>query len=56
MKETTKDSIQWHPAFQAAIQIEFEAEAEKLTFEAEHLLSKKPMQMDELVIKVSSFW
>ena len=53
MKKNTKDSIQWHPAFQAAIQIEFEAETEKLTFEAEHLLSKKPMQMDELVIKVA---
>ena len=50
MKKGTKDTIQWHPAFQASIQIEFEAEAEKLTFEPEHLLSKKPMQMDELTI------
>ena len=53
MKKATKDTIQWHPAFQASIQIEFEAEAEKLTFEPEHLLSKKPMQMDELIIKVA---
>ena len=53
MKKGTKDAIQWHPAFQASIQIEFEAEAEKLTFEPEHLLSKKPMQMDELIIKVA---
>ena len=53
MKENTKDNIQWHPAFQTSIQIEFEAEAEKLTFEPEHLLSKKPMQMDELIIKVA---
>ena len=53
MKKGTKDTIQWHPAFQASIQIEFEAEAEKLTFEPEHLLSKKPMQMDELIIKVA---
>ena len=51
MKETTK-RIEWHPAFQASIQIEFEAECDKLTFEAEHLLSKKPMQIDELIIKV----
>ena len=51
MKETTK-RIEWHPAFQASIQIEFEEECDKLTFEAEHLLSKKPMQIDELVIKV----
>ena len=53
MKKNTKDTIQWHPAFQASIQIEFEAEAEKLTFEPEHLLSKKPMQMDELIIRVA---
>ena len=53
MKKGTKETIQWHPAFQASIQIEFEAEAEKLTFEPEHLLSKKPMQMDELIIKVA---
>ena len=53
MKKDTKDTIQWHPAFQASIQIEFEAEAEKLTFEPEHLLSKKPMQMDELIIRVA---
>lgn len=53
MKKGTKDTIQWHPAFQASFQIEFEAEAEKLTFEPEHLLSKKPMQMDELIIKVA---
>lgn len=56
MKETTKienvKRIEWHPAFQASIQIEFEAESEKLTFEPEHLLSKKPMQIDELIIKV----
>ena len=51
MKETTK-RIEWHPAFQASIQIEFEKESDKLTFEPEHLLSKKPMQIDELVIKV----
>ena len=50
MKKGTKETIQWHPAFQASIQIEFEAEAEKLTFEPEHLLSKKPMQMNELTI------
>lgn len=51
MKELTK-RIEWHPAFQASIQIEFEEECDKLTFEPEHLLSKKPMQIDELIIKV----
>lgn len=43
--------IQWHPAFDAALQIELAEDADNLTFEPEHLLSKKPMQMDELVIK-----
>ena len=46
----TKDSkIQWHPAFDAALQIELGDEAKYLTFEPEHLLSKKPMQIDVLV-------
>lgn len=51
MKETIK-RIEWHPAFQATIQIEFENESDKLIFESEHLLSQKPMQIDELIIKV----
>mgnify|MGYP004605062749 CR=1 FL=1 len=46
----TKDSkVQWHPAFDAALQIELGDEAKYLTFEPEHLLSKKPMQIDVLV-------
>lgn len=46
----TKDSmIQWHPAFDAALQIELSDEAEYLEFEPEHLVSKKPMQIDVLV-------
>ena len=44
--------IEWHPAFEASIQIEFENEIEKMTFEPEHLLSKQPMRIDELVIKI----
>lgn len=43
--------IQWHPAFDAAMQIELEEEAGNLIFEPEHLLSKKPLQMDLLIIK-----
>ena len=50
--EQKKKLIEWHPAFTASLQIEFKDEAEKLIFEPEHLLSKKPMQIDELVIKV----
>lgn len=43
--------LQWHPAFYAGIQIEFYTESDKLIFESEHNLSKKPMQIDVLVIK-----
>lgn len=41
--------IQWHPAFYAGIQIEFGKEAKYLTFESEHLLGSKPMQIDVIV-------
>ena len=44
-----EEKIQWHPAFDAALQIELGEEAKYLTFEPEHLLSKKPMQIDVLV-------
>ena len=46
---TNDEKIQWHPAFDAALQIELGEEAKYLTFEPEHLLSKKPMQIDVLV-------
>lgn len=49
--EETAEKIQWHPAFYAGIQIEFEKEAEKLSFENEHNLSTKPLQVDVLIIK-----
>ena len=29
--------IEWHPAFEASIQIEFENEIEKMTFEPENI-------------------
>lgn len=53
-KETVEkelEKLQWHPAFYAGIQIEFEKESDKLIFESEHNLSKKPMQIDVLIIK-----
>ena len=50
--EQKRKTIEWHPAFTASLQIEFEDEADKKIFESEHLLSKKPIQIDELVIKV----
>ena len=44
-------NLQWHPALDAAFQIELEEDLPDLTFEAEHLLSKKPLQIDLLIIK-----
>ena len=47
----TDVAVQWHPAFSAAMRIELEAYKNVLEFEDEHLLSKKPLQIDVLVIK-----
>ncbi len=46
-----KGKLPWHPAFFAGIQIEFEEEAHKLTFENEHQLGTDPMRIDVLIIK-----
>lgn len=46
---TKNEKIQWHPAFDAALQIELGDEAKYLEFESEHMLTKKPMQIDVLV-------
>ena len=51
MELKKKRVIYWHPAFYADIQIELKDEADKLTYENEHHLSKKPMQIDVLIIK-----
>ena len=45
--------LQWHPAFQAVLQIELEAEKEYLQFHEEFNLTKKPLQIDTLIIKES---
>ena len=42
----TEGKIQWHPAFHAVLQIELKNDRENLVFEEEHLLGKKPMQID----------
>lgn len=47
----TEGKLQWHPAFVAALHIEFADELDLLEIKAEHLLGKKPMQIDVLVIK-----
>ena len=48
MEQTNKETgtIYWHPAFFAGLQIELLDDADNLEFESEHLLSKKPMQID----------
>lgn len=51
MKNKQTPDLQWHPAFFAGIQIEFEAERDKLIFENEHQLGTKPKQIDVLIIK-----
>ena len=51
MKTDLKPILQWHPAFYADIQIEFEKERDKLIFENEHQLGRKPKQIDVLIIK-----
>ena len=51
IKKKTKGKLPWHSAFFAGIQIEFEKEVEKLTFENEHQLGTDPMRIDVLVIK-----
>ncbi len=56
MELKKKRVIYWHPAFYADIQIELRDEADKLTFENEHHLSKKPMQIDVLIIKKENLW
>ena len=48
-----KKKLQWHPAFVAGMQIEFGEEARFLTFNPEHLLGTKPMQIDILIKKDS---
>lgn len=43
--------LQWHPAFAAVLRIELEDEINKLDIMDEYMLSKKPMQIDIVVIK-----
>lgn len=43
--------IQWHPAFDAALQIELAEDADNLIFESEHLLGRKPMFVTIIPVK-----
>ena len=46
-----KTRLQWHPAFAAVLRIELEKELGRLEIEDEVQLTKKPLQMDVLLIK-----
>lgn len=45
--------IQWHPAFCCAVRLELKEAKKELSFENEHNLNSKPIQIDLLVIKKS---
>jgi len=47
----TDGRLQWHSGFSAALRVELEDELDELCIEDEHILSKKPMQIDVLVVK-----
>ena len=47
-----KKMLHWHPAFQAALQVELAEDRPYLRFAEEYNLSKKPLRMDTLVIKL----
>lgn len=46
-----KGKLQWHPGFAAALRITFESESEYLEIHEEYPLSKKPLQIDVLIIR-----
>lgn len=46
-----KAKLQWHPAFGVALRITLQDEMRYLEMHEEYLLSKKPLQMDILIIK-----
>lgn len=48
MKDT---KVQWHPAFVAAMNLEFAENREDLEFEKEYNLNTKPLEIDLLIIK-----
>lgn len=46
-----KQKNQWHPGFTAAIRMELKENQQDLEFLEEHNLSKKPLQIDLLIVK-----
>jgi hypothetical protein len=52
MDEKRVDKIHWHTGFQGAVELEFRENRGDLKFDREHYLSKEPIRMDMLIIKV----
>lgn len=52
MAENTR--IQWHPAFCEAMRLTLREDDSELTYETEHQLSRKPLQIDLLIIRKRS--
>ena len=52
--ESEKKNTQWHPAFCAAMCLEFLQNKSQLAFMKEYNINTKPLQMDLLVVKKSS--
>ena len=48
------EKIQWHPAFAAAMGLGFKSDYEYVRIEQEHNLSKEPLRIDLLVLKVNN--
>ena len=51
MTHDNKQKLQWHPAFCAAMELEFQSDAGALKFLKEYPLSRKPLQIDLIVVK-----
>lgn len=49
--EDNNQKIQWHQAFVGAMHCELGDDQEKLIFEQEYSITKKPLQVDLLIIK-----
>jgi hypothetical protein len=46
-----KERIKWHPAFAAAIQLEFKEYESSLEYSVEHELTQEPLKIDVVIIK-----
>ena len=51
MVKLSKENIKWHPAFAAAIQLEFKQYNQYLEYSIEHELIQEPLKVDVVVIK-----